>query len=84
VTPRTVPATPVCGETATRITIDVPREALFLLSGVPGLSPGPIGTVVSRPRLLYPGEMISIGLRESDGYFLKRLAPLLMSSAGRC
>jgi hypothetical protein len=82
VLPRVSVKEPTVGDRASRITVDVPGEVLFLISGVRGLTPGPVATAVGAPRFLYPGESVSLGQRQRDGHVLEALGAAVHEIGG--
>ena len=66
VVPKIVPARAICGDYATQISVDGIDGLLFLVSGVPNLSAGPVAATIDKPRFLYPGEAVEVGNSGDD------------------
>ena len=66
VVPKIVPARAICGDYATQIAVDGIDGLLFLVSGVPNLSAGPVAATIDKPRFLYPGEAVEVGQAGDD------------------
>jgi hypothetical protein len=67
VVPKIIADKTVCSDQATRIVVDSTADVLFIISGIPNLSPGPITTVIGTPRFLYPGQWVSLNVQRADG-----------------
>jgi len=69
--PRVIPAKPICGEHATRISVDGANDMLFLIAGVDHLSEGPVTAIIHNARFLYPGERVKVGGEGTSTHFLE-------------
>jgi hypothetical protein len=58
----------VCSGTATRISALDVHEPLFLVRGSPAFQPGPLESVLDKPRFIYPAEGFSLMLESGRSF----------------
>jgi hypothetical protein len=81
VTPEVATGDRICGEPSTKISTistDLTGTFVILFTGVPNASEGRVSTTINRARVLYPGEVASLGA----GYILKALGSASREPSG--